>query len=171
MTTFYIVRHGETDYNRDGRYQGQTDIPLNDHGRAQGRYAARRLAGIALDTIYSSDLSRAAETARLVAGDRPVVLEPRLREIHVGRVAGMGWAEIAEAEPAFWVAFQVDSATARFPDGESAADLQRRAVEALEAIHRQYPEGHVGIITHGGVIKTIVAAVLEMPLVKRSLIV
>ena len=171
MTTFYIVRHGETDYNKNGRYQGQTDIPLNDLGREQTRYVGQRLAAVALDAIYSSDLSRAYETARAVAAGRPIQLEPRLREIHVGRVAGMSHQEIEASEPAFWAALKADPERVPFPEGESALDLQKRAVEALEAIAASHPEGHVAIVTHGGVIKAMVAAVLGLPLAARNRIV
>jgi broad specificity phosphatase PhoE len=163
-----MVRHGETDYNKSGRYQGQLDVPLNEEGLRQSRAAAVRLAEVPLDVIYTSDLSRARETARLVAGARTVVLDPRLREVHVGRVQGLNTAEIQEREPAFWAALQADPEGTPFPGGESPVQVQERAVEALEAIRRRYPHGRVGLVSHGGVIKCIVAAALGVPLSCRS---
>jgi broad specificity phosphatase PhoE len=171
VTTFYIVRHGETAYNKNGRYQGQMDVPLNAEGRLQSQAAAARLAQIPLDVIYASDLSRAQETARMVAGRRTVLLDPRLREINVGRIQGLSVPEIAEREPAFWALLQQDPEGAVFPGGENARQVQERAVAAVEAISARYPEGRVGLVSHGGVIKCIAAAVIGLPLSARSRIV
>ncbi|HYF91963.1 MAG TPA: histidine phosphatase family protein [Symbiobacteriaceae bacterium] len=171
MTTFYIIRHGETDYNRNGRYQGQMDIPLNEDGRRQSEMIADRMATVALDAIYSSDLSRAQVTARIIARGREVALEPRLREIHVGRVMGMSNAEIRQQFPEFWTATEQDPDHTPFPGGESAVDLQRRTMEAMAAIAARYPDGRVAVVTHGGVIKVIAASVMEMPLAIRPKIV
>lgn len=171
MTTFYIIRHGETDYNKNGRFQGQMDIPLNEDGRRQGEMIAARMAGVALDVIYSSDLSRAQETARIVARGQLVALEPRLREIHVGQVQGMNNAEIKRDFPDFWASQLLDPDNAPFPGGENAVQLQQRAMEALTAIQARYPQGNVAVVTHGGVIKVIAAGVMEMPLSIRPKIV
>lgn len=168
MTLFVLIRHGETDHNRTGRYQGQTDIPLNDRGRQQCRRLAERLAGEPLDVIYSSDLSRAQECARMLAAGRPVALEPRLREIDVGRVAGLTAAEIAAREPAFWAAFQRDKEQTPYPGGESAIDVLRRAREALAAIEARYPGGRVGVVTHGGLIALVVGEAMGAPLSHRG---
>lgn len=171
MTTFYIVRHGETEYNKNGRYQGQTDIPLNDAGRRQTAFVAARLKQIKLDVIYSSDLARALETARACAFGRTIVQDQRLREVHVGACAGMTTQEIAERYPQYWAAQLADPIGTPFPGGESAAQVQDRVLQAMDAIHRRYPEGEVGIVTHGGVVKSIVAAVLDLPLAVRKRIV
>lgn len=167
MTLFSIIRHGETDFNKDGRYQGQTEIPLNATGRLQSQALAGRMAKVELDVIYSSDLIRAQETARLIAHGRQVLLDPRLREIDVGRVAGLTDAEIARREPAFARARQEDEDRTPFPGGESALDVQRRALEVFEQIHRRYPAGRVAVVTHGGLIKMVVAAVLGLPVSLR----
>ncbi|MDF2630926.1 MAG: alpha-ribazole phosphatase [Symbiobacteriaceae bacterium] len=159
MTTFYIIRHGETDYNKTGRFQGQLDIPLNDEGRRQGGLVAARMATVPLDAIYTSDLKRAEETARIIAQGRTVVLEPRLREIHVGQVMGMSAAEIAQTMPEVWADIRADRDDIPFPDGESPADVQIRAMAALADLAVKYPDGHVAVVSHGGVIKTIVAGI------------
>lgn len=167
MTLFYIIRHGETDFNRSGRYQGQSDVPMNPEGRRQCRALADRMARAELDIIYSSDLARAQECARIIACGRTVALDPRLREIDVGRVVGLDAQEIAEREPAFWAAFQQERDRTPFPGGESALDVRRRALEAVSAIHERYPDGRVAVVTHGGLITMLVAEVLSLPLSQR----
>lgn len=159
MTTFYIIRHGETDYNKNGRFQGQLDIPLNDDGRRQAGMIAARMAAVKLDMIYTSDLMRAEETARIIAGGRPVTLEPRLREIHVGQVMGMSRTEIERDLPEAWAQIRQDRDDIPFPGGESPADVQVRAMAALADMADRYPSGHVAVVTHGGVLKTIVAGI------------
>ena len=96
MTTILIARHGETDWNREGRYQGHADPPLNATGRAQAGQLAETLTGARLEAVYSSDLRRAAETGTIV-GERlglPVNKEPGLREIDVGTWQGLTQAQI-----------------------------------------------------------------------------
>lgn len=168
MTTFYIVRHGETDWNKDGRYQGQTDIDLNDQGRQQSAAVAARMAGLTLDAIYSSDLKRAHDTAAAIAAGRPITPDPRLREVHAGRCQGLLHTEIALREPDFWAAAQQDPETVPFPDGESPVELQMRAMDCLRELAERHPGQRVAVVTHGGVIKTMVAAVLGVSLAVRS---
>ena len=167
MTLLYIIRHGETDWNKAGRYQGQTDIDLNDEGRRQSAAVGRRMATVPLDALYASDLTRARETATALAGGRPVVAEPRLREVHAGRCQGLLHTEICGQEPEYWAAVQQDPDNTPFPDGESAVQLQQRAMACLEEIAARHPGGKVAVVTHGGVIKAIVAAVLGAPLAIR----
>ena len=123
MTLLYVIRHGETDYNRNGRYQGQSDVPLNAEGRSQCRALTARMSAIPLDVVYTSDLSRAQECARMIAGARTVLLDTRLREVNVGRCTGLTVAEIAAREPAFYVSLKTDPDSTPFPGGESAHDL------------------------------------------------
>jgi alpha-ribazole phosphatase len=167
VTLLYIVRHGETDWNKAGRYQGQTDIDLNEEGRRQSAAVGRRMAAVPLDAVYASDLVRARETAQALAGGRPVAVDPRLREVHAGRCQGLLHTEICLQEPDFWAAAQKDPDNTPFPDGESAVQLQQRAMACLEAIAARHEGGRVAVVTHGGVIKTIVAAVLGAPLAIR----
>jgi len=167
VTLLYVIRHGETDYNRSGRYQGQTDVPLNVEGRSQCSAVAGRLAGVHLDVVYTSDLCRAQECARIIAGNRLVVLDTRLREVHVGRCAGLTNADIAAREPAFYAALKSDPDSTPFPGGECAYDVIRRTLQAIEAIGARYPEGRAAVVTHGGVIKLLVSEVLGLPISER----
>src|SRR5581483_11305534 len=100
MTTLLLVRHGETDWNAERRWQGHADVPLNARGREQARALAEELAGESIDAIYSSDLSRAQDTADIVGArlDVPVVVDPDLREIDVGPVEGLTAEESAAFE-------------------------------------------------------------------------
>jgi probable phosphoglycerate mutase len=102
MTTLILVRHGETDWNIAGRYQGQADPPLNAKGRAQAESVAAQLIGTHIDAIYSSDLQRARETAETIGTKlkRPVQIGKELREINQGEVPESGTSEIIEWIPA-----------------------------------------------------------------------
>src|SRR5438034_11161678 len=96
-----LARHGETDWNRDRRWQGHADPPLNDSGREQARALARELAADPPSAVYTSDLSRSHETAAIVAAELglPVTADARLREVDVGEWSGLLWSEIAERYP------------------------------------------------------------------------
>ena len=97
MTTILLARHGETDWNRERRFQGHADPPLNETGREQARTLAAELAGEELDAVYTSDLARANETAKIIASRLgvPVVVDAELREIDVGEWQGLTWPEAA----------------------------------------------------------------------------
>ncbi len=94
----YLVRHGETDWNNDGRFQGHVNIPLNEKGKIQAQEAYERLKAINFDLIYSSDLERAAETARIINAYReiPIRYDQRLRERDAGKYSGLTLSEIAK---------------------------------------------------------------------------
>ena len=146
MTELLLVRHGETDWNREGRWQGHADPPLNDAGRAQARALGKTLANERVDAIYTSDLRRAAETAEILGAalGRPVTSDPDLREIDVGSWSGLTRDEVAERYPD-WDAH----------DGESRDALQARVVGAVRRIARRHPGGRVLIVTHGGSIRSL----------------
>ena len=146
MTELLLVRHAETEWNREGRWQGHADPPLNDAGRAQAHALAETLAGEEVDAIYTSDLRRAAETAEILAAalGRPVTADPELREIDVGSWSGLTRAEVAERYPDW-----------ETHDGESIEALQARVVAAVLRIARQHPDGQVLIVTHGGSIRSL----------------
>lgn len=152
-----LARHGETDDNRPPlRFQGQRDTPLNDVGRAQARELAERVAerGQPVASLWSSDLSRARETAEIVGariGLQPR-LDARLREGARGRWEGFLFEEIAAAEPEPYAAWRRGGASWRFPDGESLAEQQARVLEALEEIAASGPLPAL-VVCHGGSIR------------------
>lgn len=149
-TTLCLIRHGETDWNREGRAQGLEDIPLNETGRDQARRLAARLAGEPWTALYSSPLSRALETARIVGaatGLAPQV-EPLLVERNMGAIAGLTFAEREARFPGL----PLDA----IPGVEPLADLTRRALAAVDRIARQHPGGRVLVVGHGGLFGALV---------------
>jgi alpha-ribazole phosphatase len=151
VTELHLIRHGETEWNRLGRYQGQIDVPLSDGGRDQAAALAEILRVVPLRVIYSSDLRRARQTAEAVARTTgaPVREDGRLREIRLGRWEGLTLDEIRSQDGQALEAFRRDPATARAPEGESVSEVQRRVLEALDDILRAFPEGPVAIVSHG----------------------
>ncbi len=154
-TTILLVRHGETDWNAEGRIQGQTNSSLNERGRGQAEALAQQLAGERIDALYASDLDRARETAEILALrlDLPVVLDPDLRERNFGSWEGRTVAELEEESPGAW---------ARWRDGnEGEGDVEdhvalagriRNAISRLAAAH---PGGRILLVTHGGAMRVI----------------
>jgi probable phosphoglycerate mutase len=128
-----LLRHGVTDWNDGGRFQGHADIPLNPAGRDQAAAAAEVLAGAGITRVFASDLSRAGETATIVAGrcGLGVRVDPRLREVNVGSWAGLGMDEVGRLEPDFWPALREGRDFRRSPEGESATEAGRRVALAL----------------------------------------
>lgn len=151
-TTLYLVRHGETAWNVEGRIQGHLDIPLNDIGLAQADAVGRRLSGETFDAIYSSDLIRAYRTASPVVTnpDRDVVRDQRLRERHLGVLQGLTGAEAAARQPAAWKAFKTRDPALALEGGESLGAFSRRILDFIEEVLRTHAGGRVLIVTHGG---------------------
>jgi len=149
MNELLLARHGETDWNRAHRVQGQTDIDLNAAGRAQAEALAEGLADARLDAVYSSDLARARETAEAVARRRglEVVADPDLREKNFGSWEGLTDVEIAERFP--------DAVRGRWGDGETTEEVADRVLPAIERIRARHPGEAVLVVTHGGPIRVI----------------
>jgi len=161
VTTLILARHGETDWNRDGRWQGHADEPLNERGRAQAQALADELAGEEVAAVYSSDLGRARETAEIVATrlglDTLVEIDPRLREVHVGGWSGLTMAEIEARFPDGVARWQAGDPAHAFDGGESYAAMGRRVVEAVEEIAARHPGERVLVVLHGGPIRSLLA--------------
>lgn len=149
QTTFAFVRHGQTDWNLHKRIQGSTDIPLNGTGRAEAASTGLSLLGRSWDGIVASPLSRAAETARIIAGELSLaapVLLPALTERHHGDIEGLSFAERQE----------------RFPDGVAVPGLEPRqsvldrVLPVLGQLAENGPGRRILVVTHGGVIGTVI---------------
>jgi broad specificity phosphatase PhoE len=158
-TTIVLVRHGETDWNRERRFQGHADVPLNDAGRAQAAALAERLAGEWFAAAYASPLRRASETAGILAARLGVEVHPHeaLKEVDVGSWSGLAIGEIESRFPdcfARWAAWRV----AGWEDGETYDDLARRVLSGVHEIGRRHPRGNVLAVTHGGPIRSALAA-------------
>jgi broad specificity phosphatase PhoE len=148
MTRILLARHGETDWNREHRWQGQSDTPLNDTGREQARALAEELAGEPLDAVYSSDLIRAHETARVVAEQRglDVVAIRDLRERSFGSLEGLTTDEIQARYPGIELPWS---------DGETREAMAERVLGALQRIAETHPDAHVLVVSHGGPLRAV----------------
>ena len=158
MTTILLARHGESDWNRDRRWQGHADRALTKRGEEQARALATRLADIPLDAIYASDLLRARATADAVARPRglDVQVVAELREVDVGSWSGL---TRAEAEKRFPEAYRRWLRGGEgWDDGETYEELKVRVVKAIGRIARENDGGRVLIVAHGGSIRAVHAA-------------
>lgn len=153
-TRLILVRHAETVWNAEGRQQGHLDSPLTPLGRAQARVLGRRLAGIGTDTIYSSDLGRAQETARLIAEETAhiVQLDSRLREQNLGIFSGWTKAEIQQRHPVEYARYRSEGPGYIIPGGESAAHRASLAVSCLEELAQAHRETTIVVVGHEGMV-------------------
>jgi broad specificity phosphatase PhoE len=159
-TRVLLVRHGQSEWNAAGRWQGQADPPLTDLGRRQARSAAASLGTV--DAVFASDLQRASETALIIAGELgvgPVVVDPDLRERDAGEWSGLTRAEIEEQWPGYLdppadehAGFGPSAAPRRPPSWEPDDSVLGRALAALGRIHAAVADGDVVAVTHGGLI-------------------
>ena len=153
MTELLLIRHGETDWNRERRFQGHADPPLNEAGREQARELAGLLAGEQSEAVYSSDLRRARETAEILAArlDAEVVALRELREIDVGSWQGLTWPEIEERHPDGAERWHRDGHG--WESGETYEALGERIVAALRSIAARHPGQRVLVVGHGGTVR------------------
>ena len=151
MTELLLIRHGLTDWNLEGRYTGQSDVPLNQRGMDQARRMAEELRGEPLAAIYSSDLARCAKTAELLAevSGAPLHLDPRLREIAQGEWEGMLFEEIRTRFQEAWAQRQANPMERSAPGGETVGQGQHRVLRALDEILAKHPSQTVAIVSHG----------------------
>ncbi len=170
MTTLWLIRHGQTDWNLDGRYQGQSDVPLNAAGLDQAAAFAASLCGQHFDALYSSDLARACQTAQVIAActGLPVRTDPRLREINQGEWQGRTLDEIKGIynESAQARRVTIDPVTARAPGGESVWEVSQRMAQAADDIASRCPSGRVLVVSHGLALATLYCQAENLPLAK-----
>jgi broad specificity phosphatase PhoE len=159
-----LIRHGQTDWNIEERFQGQLDIPLNAAGLAQADALKQRLTAIRFDVVYSSPLSRALETARIVGGPAPVFADARLSEIHHGFWQGKTKRDIAERWPDEWRQWNTQPERFTPPGAESAESVRRRVADFIGTIDGR----NVLCVTHGVVIQTFLAILLGGPYNKHE---
>lgn len=157
MTEMILVRHGETDWNRELRFQGHVDVGLNAIGLEQARRLASRLAAEPAAHLYASDLLRAQQTARPVADQLgvPSVTEPSLREQSFGTVDGMRVDDIKAQHPQAWEQWLRFHEDFCMPGGETTREFHARVVDAVYRIAGDHPGGTLVVVTHGGVLDMI----------------
>lgn len=166
MTTVFFIRHGVTQWNKSLKYQGQTDIDLSEEGLAQAEKVAARLSKEPFSAIYSSDLRRASVTADIIGTyhSMPVNLVPGFREISFGKWEGLTYDEIKASWPNEIDNFFNLASQVKIPDGESFIDLKRRSEASLQQILHDHPDQCVAVVSHGGVIRTMLCAALNIDL-------
>jgi probable phosphoglycerate mutase len=157
ITRLCLVRHGETEWNAEGRVQGQTDIPLSAHGHAQAHAAAEALCRHDFTAVYCSDLIRVRQTAepsvrRLAL---PLALDPDLRERHYGIFERLLYTEVRSQYPEHYARFQRKDPDYDIETGESLRAFYERALGAVQRIAAGHPGEQVLVFTHGGVLEMV----------------
>jgi broad specificity phosphatase PhoE len=160
VDTVYLIRHGETEWNIIGRWQGILDVELNEVGREQAQKLAEEAKNTGIEAIYSSDLSRAAETAQALAtplGLTPI-LDLRLRELDIGVFQGLKEAEIKQKYPEEFAAFLANPLEYRLPEGESRMDLQARVFALWKELLSSSQHQTIALVSHNGTLKMLLSA-------------
>lgn len=166
MTKVILVRHGQTTWNLELKYQGHTDIALTDLGLAQAEQAAERLTQEKVAAIYASDLTRAYRTAEIIATrhNLPVVAMSELREIKFGEWEGLTYDAISEHWPNRMKKLFTHPDEVEIPGGETFRELKERAEKAIAALVARHPDETIIVVSHGGTIRTILCAALNIHL-------
>ncbi|MEG6522394.1 alpha-ribazole phosphatase [Desulfotomaculum sp. 1211_IL3151] len=165
-TKLYLVRHGETEWNAGGRFQGHSDVPLSNFGRQQAERLALSLKQTKIDAFYSSDLSRAMETAQIIVKEHGTQVNylPDLREINFGVWEGLTYDQISQNYGNLSVQWRSNPLDTQIPHGEKLQDLAERCQRAINEIINQHAGENVLVASHGGVIRVIVANALGFDL-------
>lgn len=166
MTKLIFIRHGQTEWNVLGRYQGQTDVDLSPLGVEQAQKLAANFPVDKIEAVYASDLKRAMATAKCVA-DRfrlPVTPCKSLRELNFGDWEGLTYDEIVAKWPEALSNFFQHPDILKIPHGESFPELRARALACVEKIVAKHPEETVAVVAHGAILRTILTAALHMDL-------
>lgn len=165
-TTLVLIRHGETEWNKAGRYQGHDDSPLTTRGLAQARAATEALSDESFHAIYSSDLGRAQQTAAVIAEKiaGEVHVDPRLREQHYGLLQGLNKPDARKTDPDFFISLNKGNPQYVPKGGESRQQRHERVIQALEKIADKHSGEHILIVTHGGVVDSLLRETLGIPL-------
>lgn len=165
-TTLIVVRHGETEWNSQGRIQGHFDSPLTAAGRAQAEALARSLAGEPIGAIFASDLGRVRDTAAPTARalGLSVSTDLRLRERQLGVFQGLTFTEAAQAHPERFARFKARDLAENMETGETLVQMRDRIAQSLAAIATAHADMTVLIVTHGGVLDQIYRLATGMPL-------
>lgn len=173
MTRLLLIRHGETDWNKEGRWHGQLDVPLNARGLEQAERITELLENQPVSAVYSSDLQRALSTARVLAEDKvaPLIPDHRLREIDQGKWQGLRVSDIKELYAPEFHSHWRDSLDGGPPGGETARQVQRRALAVVREIVQRHPHETVAVVSHGFTIAMLRLRFMGLPIQEvRSLI-
>lgn len=167
VTRVFLVRHGETDWKKENRFRGVTDVPLNDAGRAQIKAVGRFFAGRDLSTVYASPLSRTLDTAKALAGRRnaeKVRLDDGLKDINRAEWEGLTYDQARDKFPKLYKQWLTAPHEVRFPGGESLVDVRRRTWTAFQRVVQKDPGPDVAVVSHHIVFRVILCSLLGMEL-------
>jgi probable phosphoglycerate mutase len=162
----YLIRHGETDWNLQERFQGHTDIPLNSTGKEQAQRLIRPLQSLGIQAVLTSDLSRAKETGKVLADaySIPTHIRPGIKEANLGLCEGrkhedisqfVGRETLAKWRSHYYIDFQ-----ASYPNGETGEQIVHRTVRTLEEFLENYPYSTIAVASHGGVIRRFLQSII-----------
>ncbi|AKL94465.1 alpha-ribazole phosphatase CobC [Clostridium aceticum] len=159
MTELYLVRHGETEENRNSRFCGWTDVSLNEAGRQQAQKLTEAFKNIAIDVMYTSGLKRAEETAFYIRREQqyPVYAMDALRELNFGEAEGLTIEEIKEKHPNVYEGLEKDYIKLKFPQGESLEEMHDRVAAAVDEMLSQHVDKKIVLVAHSGVIRSAIA--------------
>jgi 2,3-bisphosphoglycerate-dependent phosphoglycerate mutase len=165
-THFVFIRHGETDWNRQQRFQGQIDVPLNDTGLAKAQRLGRRLAAEPADLLVASDLTRTRQTAEplATAWQQPPQLMPGFREQNFGVLEGLDVPTIQLRHPDLWADWLVQRADFALPGGESLRQFHQRVMASVRELAERHAGRCVTVVTHGGVLDMLWRSAHQQPL-------
>ena len=166
MTKVIFIRHGQTEWNVTGRYQGQSDVQLSEEGRQQAVKLAENFPVERVDAIYASDLQRAMVTAETIAKQfgLSVQAEPAFRELSFGDWEGLTYQQIVDKWEDAMANFLQHPDILEIPGGESFPAVQKRAVMRLNELVKEHDGQIIVVVAHGAVLRTLLAAALHMPL-------
>lgn len=166
MTELVVIRHGETDLNKVGSFQGHIDVPLNARGRSQAARLAQRLAGERFDIIYSSDLLRAQQTAQPIAERLSMTVNPvgGLREQYFGELEGLSLQTVQTRFPDVWQTWLGHRADYAVPGGESVRQFSARTLATVYDLARRHDGQRLLVIAHGGVLDMLYRQAQAQPL-------
>lgn len=166
MTRLHLIRHGETDWNAEGRIQGQLESVLSELGQQQAVELQKKLAATRFDRVFSSSSTRARQTTALVLShcEQPVSYQDNLREIMLGRWEGQLYTDVEQSDPEASYAFRNTPHTFNVDGAETFYDLQQRALTAVEAILSSCAGMEIALVSHGAWIKSVLSHYEQRPL-------
>lgn len=166
MTKIYLIRHGQSEWNLLYKIQGQKDAPLTDLGKEQARKLGERLVGEKIDIIYSSDLSRALETARIISSivNKPVVAINEFREINFGPWEGLTLKEIRNKFKEEYSIWMSSPEKFRLEGAETLEALKRRVMSYVNKIIKENKDKNIAIVSHNATLKVIILSLLNIGL-------
>lgn len=166
MTELLLIRHGQTDWNRERKIMGRKPIPLNEQGREQAKKLAHYLSVSPLDVCFSSPVLRAAETAQIICAQQNILPEHRdeLSEIDYGIWVDQTFAWVHQHQAEAWQKYRTDPNDLVFPGGESVKQVLTRVARLVDEVFAQHPGKRVAFVSHADVLKFAIAHVFAFPL-------